>query len=153
MFLPFIALYSPKCVEEASLLKKSLSDRPIDQMVSKWSVNTAKTLQKRGAEPYIDTRGEHRRVFQQAGFFCEVELPLYSVLRSSRIRLDAIILVLGLLHLVVPEDARATILRYHLQGHILWLPVAPEDRANHPTQFRVVPVALHLDLLTHACLL
>jgi hypothetical protein len=30
-------------------LKKSLSDRPIDKIVSKRSENTAKTLQKRGA--------------------------------------------------------------------------------------------------------
>src|SRR5215203_1929193 len=67
--------------------------------------------------------------------------------------LGALLLVLELLHLVVPEDARATILRYHLQGHVLWLPVAPEDRADDPPHFRLVAVAAHLDLLTHACLI
>jgi hypothetical protein len=39
------ALYSPECVEGDSLLKKSLSDPSIGQIVSKHSGNTAKTLQ------------------------------------------------------------------------------------------------------------
>jgi hypothetical protein len=37
--------YSPECVELNSLLKKSLSDPSIGQIVSKHSGNTAKTLQ------------------------------------------------------------------------------------------------------------
>jgi hypothetical protein len=39
-----------------ALLKKSLSDRPKGQIASKRSVNTAKTLQKRGAESSTKAR-------------------------------------------------------------------------------------------------
>src|SRR3712207_6879452 len=44
------------------------------------------------------------------------------------------------LHLVVPENPRAAVLRHDLNGQVLWLPVASEDRAHHPPKTRPVPV-------------
>src|SRR5215213_11593121 len=74
------------------------------------------------------------------------------LLRGPRTRLSALLPRHYLFHLVVPEQPRAAILRYYLQGQVLGLPVAPDDRADHPTQLRLVPLTTGPNHLAHACL-
>src|ERR671913_2245935 len=72
--------YSPECVEGFGLLKNpSVSPSEIPSRAQRPALAA---FRNRSATILVH-RPVGQRLFQQAGFFCEVGLPLYGFLRSS----------------------------------------------------------------------
>src|SRR5215212_12199236 len=75
--------YSPNVGEGVSLLKNSFA---LYSAPGSGAESAVFVVFWTGFEPLSDRRLGRQLLFQQAGVFSEVELPLYGVLRSSAVR-------------------------------------------------------------------